>query len=395
MLLIKNARIYTMARKEKFEIIKKGHIFVKDGKIDKIITEDEKLDSFDKEKVRVINARGNIAMPGLIDAHSHIGIQEEKKGMEGNDSNETMEPVTPYLKAIDAVNAMDSAFENAVRAGITSVMTGPGSSNVVGGQFVFLKTRGRKIDDLIVLEPAAMKVAFGENPKRAYGDNGMMPSTRMTIASMLREELHEAVLYKQDKDKAMQNGEEFEEDFRMECWLPVLEKKIPLKAHVHRVDDILTAIRIAKQFDLDMTLDHCTEGHLIVDEILASGYPVIIGPTLASRNKIEVQYSDFKVPGVLAKKGIKVAITTDHPVSLITSLGLCAGLAAKEGLGVEEGLRAITINAAEICRVAHRVGSIEVGKDADIAIFSGNPMETFTKTLYTIIDGNVVYEAKR
>ena len=175
MLLIKNARIYTMARKEKFEIIKKGHIFVKDGKIDKIITEDEKLDSFDKEKVRVINARGNIAMPGLIDAHSHIGIQEEKKGMEGNDSNETMEPVTPYLKAIDAVNAMDSAFENAVRAGITSVMTGPGSSNVVGGQFVFLKTRGRKIDDLIVLEPAAMKVAFGENPKRAYGDNGMMP----------------------------------------------------------------------------------------------------------------------------------------------------------------------------------------------------------------------------
>ncbi len=395
MLLIKNARIYTMARKEKFEIIPKGHIFVKDGKIDRIITNDYGLEAYDKEKVRVINAKGNIAMPGLIDAHSHIGIQEEKKGMEGNDSNETMEPVTPYLKAIDAVNAMDSAFENAVRAGITSVMTGPGSSNVVGGQFVFMKTRGRKTDDLIVLEPAAMKVAFGENPKRTYGDNGMMPSTRMTIAAMLREELHEAVLYKQEKDKAMQNGEEFEEDFRKECWLPVLEKKIPLKAHVHRVDDILTAIRIAKQFNLDITLDHCTEGHLIADEIVASGYPVIVGPTLASRNKIEVQYSDFKVPGVLARKGVKVAITTDHPVSLITSLGLCAGLAAKEGLGVEEGLRAITINAAEICRVAHRVGSLEVGKDADIVIYSGNPMETFTKTLYTIIDGNVVYEAKR
>ncbi|HOA31854.1 MAG TPA: amidohydrolase, partial [Clostridia bacterium] len=276
LLLIKNARIYTMARKEKFEIIPKGHIFVKDGKIDRIITNDYGLEAYDKEKVRVINAKGNIAMPGLIDAHSHIGIQEEKKGMEGNDSNETMEPVTPYLKAIDAVNAMDSAFENAVRAGITSVMTGPGSSNVVGGQFVFMKTRGRKTDDLIVLEPAAMKVAFGENPKRTYGDNGMMPSTRMTIAAMLREELHEAVLYKQEKDKAMQNGEEFEEDFRKECWLPVLEKKIPLKAHVHRVDDILTAIRIAKQFNLDITLDHCTEGHLIADEIVASGYPVIV-----------------------------------------------------------------------------------------------------------------------
>ena len=395
MLLIKNARIYTMAKKEEFEIIDKGHIYIKDGKINKVLKAGEDLDEYINENTRVIDTHGNLVMPGLIDAHSHIGITEEKKGIEGNDCNETADPITPYLKAIDAVNAMDSAFENAVRAGITSVMTGPGSSNIVGGQFVFMKTKGRKVDDIVVLEPAAMKIAFGENPKSNYGTNGLMPSTRMTIAALLREELHEAFLYKTEKEDALKSGSGYQESFRKECWLPVFEKKIPLKAHVHRVDDILTAIRIAKKYDLDMTLDHCTEGHLIAEEIYESGFPVIIGPSLASRNKIEVQYSDFKGPGVLSRAGVKVAITTDHPVSLINTLAICAGFAAKEGLGVEDGLRAITINPAEICRVHNRVGSIEVGKDADLAIFSGNPMETFTKTLYTIIDGNVVYEAKR
>ncbi|PKM62672.1 MAG: amidohydrolase [Firmicutes bacterium HGW-Firmicutes-21] len=373
-----------------------GCILITDNKIKKVarfIDENENNYS-ESEDNTVINANGNWVMPGLIDAHSHIGISEEKKGEEGNDCNETTEPITPYLKAIDAINPMDAAFHNAIKAGITSVMVGPGSSNVVGGQFVFIKTNGRKIDDMVVLEPAAMKVAFGENPKKNYGNNNQMPSTRMSTAAMLREELFLAEQYARKKQDAIDTGESFSEDFRSECWLPVFDKKIPLKAHVHRADDILTAIRIAKMFDLNLTLDHCTEGHLIAEEIKKSGFPAIIGPSLSSRNKIEVQYMEFKTAGILHKAGVKVAITTDHPVSLIQCLPICAGLAAKEGLGIEEGLRAITINAAEICNVSSRVGSIEEGKDADIAIFDGNPMEIFTKCLYTIIDGKVVYKAE-
>lgn len=351
------------------------------------------IDSNENDDDIIIDAKSNWVLPGLIEAHCHIGISEEKKGIEGNDSNETAEPITPYLKAIDAINPMDAAFHNAIKAGITSVMVGPGSSNVVGGQFVFLKTDGRNIDNMIVLDPAAMKIALGENPKNNYGNKNLMPSSRMSIGAMLRKELFEAKQYIDEKQAAMDNGKGFDDDYKLECWLPVFKKEIPLKAHVHRTDDILTAIRIAKLFDLRLTLDHCTEGHLIAEEIKESGFPVIVGPTLASRNKIEVQYMDFKTPGVLHKAGIKVAITTDHPVTLIQSLPLCAGLAAKEGLGIEEGLKAITINAAEICNVSSRVGSIEEGKDADIAIFDGNPMEIFTNCLYTIINGNIVYKA--
>jgi imidazolonepropionase-like amidohydrolase len=244
---------------------------------------------------------------------------------------------------------------------------------------------------MVVMEPAAMKIAFGENPKTNYGNNNQMPSTRMSIGAMLREELFEAKQYADSKLASLEKGDSFKENFRKECWLPVFRKEIPLKAHVHRADDIQTAIRIAKMFDLHLTLDHCTEGHLIAEEIRKSGYPAIVGPSLASRNKVEVQYMDFKTAGILHKAGIKVALTTDHPVSLIQSLPLCAGIAAKEGLGVYEGLRAITINPAEICRVDSRLGSIESGKDADIAIFDGNPMEVFTNCLYTIIDGKIVY----
>lgn len=384
MLLIKNGRILTMAEGE----LNPGCILIKSGKIAKVAP---KIDIAEQD-CTVLNVQGNLVMPGIIEAHSHIGISEEKKGFEGNDCNEQYNPVTPYLQAIDAINPMDPAFHNAIAAGITSVMVGPGSSNVVGGQFAFMKTKGRILEDLIVLAPAAMKVAFGENPKTNYDSQGTMPSTRMAIGSMLRETLFEASQYWKQKKNSEQNGEAFQTKYRMDCWGPVLDKKIPLKAHVHRADDILTAIRIAKEFDVSLTLDHCTEGHLIADRIHESGFPAIIGPTLASRNKIEIQNMDFKTAGVLHKAGVKVAITTDHPVSVIQSLPLCAGLAAKSGLGVEEGLRAITINPAEICNVSSRVGSIEEGKDADIAIFDGNPMDVFTHTLYTIIDGEIVYQ---
>lgn len=363
-----------------------GCILIKNKKIQKV---SQFIDDTENDDNFIIDAAGAWTLPGLIDAHSHIGIFEEKKGQIGDSSNETTEPITPYIKALDAINPMDSAFHNAIKTGITSVMVGPGSSNVVGGQFAFIKTHGRCVDDMVVLEPAAMKIAFGENPKTNYGNNNMMPSSRMSIGAMLREELFEAKQYIDNKNS---NSDNFKENFRKECWIPIFNKEIPLKAHVHRADDIQTAIRIAKMFNLNLTLDHCTEGHLISDEIKRSGYPAIIGPGLASRNKSEVQYMDFKTAGILNKAGVKVAITTDHPVTVIQCLPICAGIAAKEGLGMDEALRAITINAAEICNVSSRVGSIEVGKDADIAIFDGNPLEIATNCLYTIIDGNIVYK---
>ena len=387
MILIKNGRIMTMAG----ATYDPGELLIKDGKIYKIGKE---LEADPDELTETIDASNCWVMPGLIEPHCHIGITEEKKGFEGDDCNEMKDPMTPYIRGLDAVNPMDSAFHNAISAGITSMMTGPGSSNVVGGQFVFIKADGRCIDDMVVLEPAAMKVAFGENPKGNYNELGMIPTTRMTMAAMLREELFNAREYLKNKESAEKNGEKFEADFKVETWVPVLKKMIPLKAHVHRADDILTAIRIAKEFDLDMTLDHCTEGHLIAKEIKASGFPAIIGPTLASRSKIEVQNMDFKTAGILHKNGVKVSLCTDHPVSRIQHLPICAGYAAKEGLGIEEGLKAVTINAAEICKVSHRVGSLEVGKDADIAVFSGNPMEVFTKCLFTIINGEVIYRAE-
>ena len=385
MLLIQNGIIYTMAG----DVLDSGSILIADDKIIEIGKEiKSKLHSEDT----VIDATGMWVLPGLIDAHCHIGITEEKKGMEGDDCNEATSPVTPYLRAIDAVNTLDPAFHNALQAGITSVLTGPGSTNVVGGQFVFMKTHGRVIEKMTLLAPAAMKVSFGENPKTAFKEMNMAPTTRMSIAALLRKELFQAVQYKKKKEHAMDEEEDFEEDFELEPWIPVLNKEIPLKTHVHRVDDILTAIRIAKEFEVNMTLDHCTEGHIIAEEIKESGFDALLGPDLASRNKLEVQNADFKTAGVLAKAGVRVAIITDHPVTLIQYLPIYAGLAAKRGLGITEGLKAITINAAQICGVADRVGSLEVGKDADIAIFTGNPMEVFTETVYTIVNGKIVYQ---
>ncbi len=383
-------KILTMARRE----IENGIIRLENGKITEIGSREE-IDINPKGNEQVLTVKNSLIMPGIIEAHCHMGITEEKKGMEGDDCNETVDPLTPYLRAIDAINPMDAAFGEAVKAGITAAMIGPGSSNVVGGQFALVKTKGRRIDDLIVKAPAAMKIAFGENPKVNYSGQGKSPSTRMAIAAMLRQELTEAKDYLCRKEQAAGNGEYFQVDFKKECWIPVLRKEIPLKAHVHRVDDIFTAIRIAREFNLDMTLDHCSEGHLIAEELAAEGFPAIVGPDLASRNKIEVQNMSFKTAGVLNKAGIMTALTTDHPVSLIQSLPLCAGLAVKAGLPLMEGYKAITLYPAIICGVDDRMGSLEVGKDADIAIFDGNPMEVSTRTLYTIINGEIVYDATK
>lgn len=382
MLLLEHAIIHPMKEESgKWEDTFTGSILIKNGRIQEVSPQLTLPASADCE---IMDVRHQHVFPGLIEAHCHMGITEEKKGKEGDDCNEMVHPVTPMLRAIDAINTMDAAFHDAVKAGITAAMIGPGSSNVVGGQFAVIKTSGRRIDDLIVKAPAAMKVAFGENPKANFEDAGISPVTRMGIAGLLRQELTRACQYLDQRGK-------IEPDFHYEAWVPVLERKIPLKAHVHRVDDIFTAIRIAKEFHLSMTLDHCSEGHLIADELAQEGFPAIVGPDLASRNKIEVQNAAFKTAGILAKSGILIAITTDHPVSLIQTLPLCAGLSVKAGLSMQEGLRAITINAAKICGVSDRIGSLEPGKDADLAIFDGNPMEIFTNTLLTMIDGKIVY----
>lgn len=380
-MFIVHGRIMTMENRD-FE---DGYLEIRDGKIAAL----GDMKDCPAQEEDALDVQGNLVMPGIIEAHCHMGITEEKKGMEGDDCNENVDPLTPYLCAVDAINPMDAAFNDALQAGITSAMIGPGSANVVGGQFAFVKTHGRCIDRMIVKAPAAMKVAFGENPKVNYSGQGTSPSTRMAIAAMLREELTKAVSYREKRER-----ENAPVDFRYECWLPVLRGEIPLKAHAHRTDDILTAVRIAKEFGLRMTLDHCSEGHLIAEELKEAGFPAIVGPDMASRNKIEVQNMAFKTAGILSKQGILCAITTDHPVSKIQFLPICAGLAAKAGMDVSEGLRAITINAAKICGVADRVGSLAPGKDADIAVFTGNPMEVFTETLYTLIDGNIVYSSQ-
>lgn len=385
MVVIIHGNIKTMEQQDYTD----GYLCIEEGKISAVgpMTEFQEEQWLMGKEVQVIHAKGNLVMPGIIEAHCHMGITEEKKGMEGDDCNENVNPITPYLRAIDAINPMDAAFDDALRAGITGAMVGPGSSNVVGGQFAFLKTHGRCIDKMIVKAPAAMKVAFGENPKVNFSGQNTSPSTRMAIASMLREELTKAKSYQKKRNE----NPDQEPDFRYECWLPVLERKIPLKAHAHRADDILTAVRIAREFRLRMTLDHCSEGHLILAELKEAGVPAIVGPDMASRNKIEVQNMAFKTAGLLSQAGILTAITTDHPVSRIQFLPICAGLAVKAGMAMEEGLKAITIHAARICGVDDRTGSLAVGKDGDVAIFSGNPMEVFTRTLCTIIEGKIVF----
>ncbi len=379
MLLIQNGLLYTM--ESEGTIL--ADLLMKEGKIIEI-----SKNIAPTERMQVFQAEGMRVFPGFIDAHSHIGISEEKVTGQLDESNEGTNPITPYIRAIDAINPMDSAFHNAIAVGITGVMVGPGSSNAIGGQFAFIKTDGRCIDDMVVLAPAAMKIAFGENPMTTYGMNGNIPSTRMGIASLIRQELFQARQY-------FNGNQEGQENFTMECYREVIEGKIPLKAHVHRADDILTAIRIAKEFELGITLDHCTEGHLIAEEIAKSGYPAIVGPSLASRTKEEVSLSDFKTAGILQTAGVVVALTTDHPVSRIQYLPLCAGLAVKEGMDEMGAIRAITIDAARICRVEHRLGSLKVGKDADIVIYDGNPLEIASAVCATIINGEIVWSKEK
>lgn len=384
MILIKNGRIFTMAG----DVIEGGSVLIKDGKIEEV-----GMDIIAPLGVETIDAEGRMVTPGLIDAHCHLGLFEEGIGFEGDDGNEMTDPVTPELRAIDAINPMDISFREAYEGGVTTAVTGPGSANVIGGTFLAMKTFGDRVDNMILKDPVAMKIAFGENPKRVYESQKKSPMTRMATAAILRETLFKARTYMEKKENE-DPSKRPDFDIKMEALIPVLKKEIPLKAHAHRADDIFTSIRIAKEFDVDVTLDHCTEGHLIVDELVKEGRSAIVGPTFGNRSKFELQNKSFETPKILVEAGVKIAINTDSPVIPLQHLALCAGLAVNSGLDEMEALKAITINPAEITGIADRVGSIEKGKDADIVIFSGNPLRDIdSKVFATIIDGKIVFRA--
>lgn len=385
MIFIKNATIFTMVG----DVIENGCILIEDGKIAGV-----GKDLIAPLDAKIIDAEGKTVSPGFIDAHCHLGMFEEGMGFEGSDGNEMVDPVTPHLRAIDGINPMDQAFEEAYMGGVTTAVTGPGSANVIGGMFVAIKTYGDRIDDMIIKEPVAMKIAFGENPKRVYESQKKSPITRMATAAILRESLFKAKDYMKKKELGQEDSSKMPDyDMKMEALSLVLKKEIPLKAHAHRADDMFTALRIAKEFDVDITLDHCTEGHLIADDLAKEGKGAIVGPTLSNRSKIELRNLTFETPRILNKAGVKIAITTDAPVIPLHYLPVCAGLAHKSGLDEMEALKAITINAAEITGIDDRVGSIEVGKDADIVIFDGNPIKDIDcQTEMTIIDGRIIYQ---
>ena len=338
----------------------------------------------------VIDAQGRLVTPGCIDAHCHIGLDNEAVGWEGMDYNEIVDPITPQMRAIDSIYPQDEAFALAVQGGVTTACTGPGSANVVGGTFVVIKLHGNRVDDMILKDAVAMKCAFGENPKRCYGQGGKKASmTRMGVAALLRELLFKTRRYMEDKAAGKNPGF----DMKLEAMIPVLEGKMPLKAHAHRADDILTSIRIAKEFGVKLTLDHCTDGAVIADELAKEGYPAFIGPSLGSKSKVELTNKSFTTPQVLHKAGVHISIITDAPVIPLQYLPMCAGLAADAGFAQEEAWKAITINPATALGIADRVGSLEVGKDADIVVWSADPITTLgAAASVTIIDGKVVYQ---
>ncbi len=388
MILIRNGLVKTMAGPD----IENGQVLLDGGKI---VAVGKEVNA--PADAQVIDATGCLVTPGLIDGHCHIGMEEAAIGFEGTDGNECTDPLTPQVRAIDAIQPMDETLAQAAAAGVTTAVTGPGSGNVVGGTFVAIKMHGSRVDDMVLKYPVAMKCAFGENPKRVYGTQKKMPMTRMGTAALLRDLLARTVEYDEAKKAYAadpKNNKKPAIDVKLEAMLPVIHKEIPLKAHAHRADDIFTALRIAKEFDVDITLDHCTEGHLIVDELVKEGKGVLVGPTMGDKSKFELKNKSFETPKAMNEAGLTMCIVTDAPVLPLEYLSLCAGLAVNAGLDEQEAWKAITINPAKITGLSDRVGSLEVGKDADVAIFRGNPITDLQyTTAYTIINGEIVHQA--
>lgn len=379
-MLIQNALIYDGVTPVPYE----GDLSIQDGKLCSV---GPRVSPADGEKV--IDAAGLRVYPGFIDAHSHLGLDNYGMGVEGWDYNEMGDIVAAHLRGIDSFNPQDQGVAMALQGGVTTVGVGPGSANVLGGTFLAVKTWGNCVDDMVVKAEVAMKCAFGENPKRVYRDKG--DSARMTTAAKLREMLFKARDYLARKEAAGDDPMKKPAfDMKLEALIPVLKGELPLKAHAHRADDICTAIRIAKEFGVKMTLEHCTEGHLIPDIVARSGFPVAVGPTLTNASKIELANKTFETPGVLARAGCQVSIITDAPVIPQQYLPLCAGLAVKAGMDPFQALQAITINPAKHLGIAHRVGSLEAGKDADVVLCDGDPMVSDTHILGVVLNGRKV-----
>ena len=382
MLLIRNARLYTM---EGPGLLEGGDVLIDSGKIVAVGV------NLSAGGAREIDARGAYVTPGFIDPHSHIGLWADGERDETGDGNEMTDPVTPQMRALDAVNPVDPCFAEACRAGVTTVATGPGSANVLGGQFLAMKTFGGSLKSMLVKEPLAMKAAFGENPKMVYGSGGKRPSTRMATAAVLREAFYEARAYMEKRASA---DADKRPDFNLkkEALAMVLRRELPLKMHAHRADDILTAIRLAEEFNLRASVEHCTEGYLIADELRKANVGIILGPLLTDRGKPELKNLTMKAPAILHRAGVKFALMTDHGVIPEPYLPVEAGLCVREGLPEMEAMRAITIHAAEVLGLEERLGSLAPGKDADVVIFDGHPLETRTHASLVIVNGNIAYE---
>lgn len=381
-----NAQIYTMGP---LGFIKNGFVKINGNIIENV----GKMEELDIENERVVDMKGKYLYPGFIDAHTHLGMVEDGLTFEGDDINEAVDPVTPNLRAIDAINPMDRCFSEALSAGVTTVITGPGSSNPIAGQMVAIKTYGTRIDNMIIKDPVSMKFSLGENPKNTFSEKSQSPSTRMAVAALIREQLSKARKYLLDKNEFFNNPDENEEpefDAKNEALIPLLKREIPAHFHAHRSDDIFTAIRIAKEFNLDYVIIHCTEGHLIADELKRENTKVFSGPFLSDRSKPELVNLTPKTPGVLAKKGVKASIVTDHPVTPIQYLPVCASLAVREGMDAYEALKSITINAAEIAGIDNIVGSIEPMKDADILVFEHDALDFRSKPVEVFFEGKKV-----
>lgn len=389
-MLFINARVYTMSAAG---VIDSGYVRTQGDKIAACGPMEELIPQAGEER---LDLAGALCLPGFIDAHTHLGMWEDGLDFEGDDGNEDTDPVTPQLRAVDAVNPTDRCFREALEAGITTVLTGPGSANPIAGQFAALKTHGRRVDDMIIMAPAAMKFALGENPKSTYHGKSQAPVTRMAIAALIREQLEKARRYKEDMEKAEDDPElELPEyDAKCEALLPVLRREIKCHFHAHRADDIFTAVRIAKEFGLDYVIVHGTEGYRMADLLAAEGCGVLSGPLLCDRSKPELREFTPASAGLLHAAGVPTAIVTDHPVIPIQYLPLCAGLAVREGMAHDAALEALTIRAAEICGIDRRVGSIEPGKDADLAVFAGDPLTLSAKPVLVVCGGERVLDRR-
>ncbi|MCL2397195.1 MAG: amidohydrolase [Defluviitaleaceae bacterium] len=383
MLLIQNGKVLTMEGTN----YDRASILVEGGKIAAI---GENLEV--PQGACVIDAAGCHVLPGLIDAHTHLGLSGHGLRWEGDDVNEMTDNVTPHLRTIDAINPFDRSFADTLTGGVTTVATSPGSANVIGGQLTAMKTGGSmRVEDLVLKAPLAMKCALGENPKGAYGQaKKTAPMTRMATAAIFREAFLKAREYL-EKKKAAVDGKMPEFNMKHEALIPLLERQIPVHIHAHQANDIHTAIRLIQEFNLRGIIIHASEAHLIVDDLVAAGMPLLIGPTLGFSTKPETVNKTFETVGILQRAGVKMCITTDHPVIPLHHLNVCTALSVQAGMDEDEALKAITIYPAEILGFGDRLGSLAVGKDADITIWDKNPVDTTSRVLHTIIDGRVVY----